>query len=147
VPPTPEEAMFLPFTDRVREVMKLAEQETRRLNHEYVGTEHILLGLMKAQPGPGVTVLRNLGVEPDRASKVVENITPPGELVGGEPLPLTPRTKALIQYGCQEAYDLNHNYVGTSIWYWAHCGTKKASRARFLGESSASVWMRLGKKY
>jgi ATP-dependent Clp protease ATP-binding subunit ClpC len=105
--------MFLPFTDRVREVMKLAEQETRRLNHEYVGTEHILLGLMKAQPGPGVTVLRNLGVEPDRASKVVENITPPGELVGGEPLPLTPRTKALIQYACQEAYDLNHNYVGT----------------------------------
>jgi len=63
VPPTPREAMFVPFTDRVREVMNLAEQEARRLKHEYVGTEHILLGLFKAQPGVGVTVLRNLGTD------------------------------------------------------------------------------------
>jgi ATP-dependent Clp protease ATP-binding subunit ClpC len=71
--------MFVPFTDRVREVMNLAEQEARRLKHEYVGTEHILLGLFKAQPGVGVTVLRNLGAEPDRVTFRVESIVQPGE--------------------------------------------------------------------
>jgi ATP-dependent Clp protease ATP-binding subunit ClpC len=106
--------MFVPFTDRVREVMNLAEQEARRLKHEYVGTEHILLGLFKAQPGVGVTVLRNLGAEPDRVTFRVESIVQTGEVrVSEQPLSQTPRAKTLIQYACQEAYDLNHNYVGT----------------------------------
>jgi ATP-dependent Clp protease ATP-binding subunit ClpC len=106
--------MFVPFTDRVREVMKFAEQEARRLNHEYVGTEHILLGLFKAQPGIGVSALRNLGAEPDRVTFRVESIVQLGEAsVSEQPLSQTPRAKQLIQYACQEAYDLNHNYVGT----------------------------------
>ncbi len=106
--------MFVPFTDRVREVMSLAEQEARRLKHEYVGAEHILLGLFKAQPGVGVTVLRELGVEPDRVAFVVESIARPGPASVSEGrLGQTPRAKQLIQYACQEAYDLKHNYVGT----------------------------------
>jgi ATP-dependent Clp protease ATP-binding subunit ClpC len=108
------EAMFVPFTDRARDVMNLAEQEARRLNHEYVGTEHILLGLFKAQPGVGATVLGNLGVEPERAVFVVESIALPGELsVGEQPLSLTPRARRLIEEAFQEAYELKHNYLGT----------------------------------
>jgi len=106
--------MFVPSTDRACEVMNRAEREARRLNHEYVGTEHILLGLFKAQPGVGVTVLRNLGVEPDRVSFVVESIALPGELsVGEQALSLTPRARRLVEYAYQEAYTLKHNYVGT----------------------------------
>jgi ATP-dependent Clp protease ATP-binding subunit ClpC len=108
------QSMFVPFTDRVREVLTFAEQEARRLNHEYVGTEHILLGLFKARPGVGVTVLKNLGVDPERATFSIEAVAlPGGERVSEERLGQTPRAKQIIQYACQEAYDLNHNYVGT----------------------------------
>jgi ATP-dependent Clp protease ATP-binding subunit ClpC len=108
------DAMSLPFTDRVREVMKLAEQEARRLKLKYVGTEHILLGLCKAQPGVGVTVLRNLGAEPDKVASCVESVAPSGKVsVGEQPLTQTPRAEKLIQHACEEAYDLKYNYVGT----------------------------------
>jgi ATP-dependent Clp protease ATP-binding subunit ClpC len=106
--------MFVPFTDRVREVLTFAEQEARRLNHEYVGTEHILFGLFKAQPEVGVTVLKNLGIEPDKVTFSIEAVALPGlESVSEERLGQTPRAKQIIQYACQEAHDLNHNYVGT----------------------------------
>lgn len=106
--------MYERFTDRSRKVMQLAFQEAHRLNHEYVGTEHILLGLVKEGSGVAVAVLRSLGVEPGTIAaeigKLIHKGTP---LELTERLPQTPRAKAVIKYSLEEAGILHHKYVGT----------------------------------
>jgi ATP-dependent Clp protease ATP-binding subunit ClpC len=106
--------MFERFTDRARKVMSLANQEAQRLNHEYIGTEHILLGLVKEGSGVGANVLRNLDVDLRRVRMEVEKLVKPGpEMVTMGKLPQTPRAKKVIEYAIEEARNLNHNYVGT----------------------------------
>ncbi len=94
--------------------MALAHQEAQRFNHEYIGTEHILLGLVKEGSGVGANVLRNLNVELRNVRLEVEKLVKSGpEMVTMGKLPQTPRAKKVIEYAIEEARNLNHNYVGT----------------------------------
>ena len=106
--------MFERFTDRARKVMGFANQEAQRLNHDYIGTEHILLGLVKEGSGIGANVLKNMEVDMRKIRKEVEKLVQPGatDLPPGK-LPQTPRAKKVIEYAIDEARQLNHNYVGT----------------------------------
>ncbi|MEM8834986.1 MAG: Clp protease N-terminal domain-containing protein, partial [Planctomycetota bacterium] len=106
--------MFERFTDRARKVMALANQEAQRFNHEYIGTEHILLGLVKEGSGVGANVLKNLDVDLRKVRLEVEKLVHSGpETVTMGKLPQTPRAKKVIEYAIEEARNLNHNYVGT----------------------------------
>jgi len=106
--------MFERFTDRARKVMALANQEAQRFNHEYIGTEHILLGLVKEGSGVGANVLKNLEVDLRKVRLEVEKLVKSGpETVTMGKLPQTPRAKKVIEYAIEEARNLNHNYVGT----------------------------------
>ncbi|MHC4605180.1 MAG: Clp protease N-terminal domain-containing protein, partial [Planctomycetota bacterium] len=106
--------MFERFTDRARKVMALANQEAQRFNHEYIGTEHVLLGLVKEGSGVGATVLKNLDVEIKKLRLAVEKLVKSGpDMVTMGKLPQTPRAKKVIEYAIEEARSLNHNYVGT----------------------------------
>jgi ATP-dependent Clp protease ATP-binding subunit ClpC len=106
--------MFERLTDRARKVMALANQEAQRFNHEYIGTEHILLGLVKEGSGVGANVLKNLGIDLRKVRLEVEKLVKSGpEMVTMGKLPQTPRAKKVIEYAIEEARNLNHNYVGT----------------------------------
>ena len=106
--------MFERFTDRARKVMALANQEAQRFNHEYIGTEHILLGLVKEGSGVGANVLKNLDVDLRKVRLEVEKLVKAGpEVVMMGKLPQTPRAKKVIECAIEEARSLNHNYVGT----------------------------------
>ena len=106
--------MFERFTDRARKVMALANQEAQRFNHEYIGTEHILLGLVKEGSGVGATVLKNLDVDIKKLRLAIEKRVKSGpDMVTMGKLPQTPRAKKVIEYAIEEARALNHNYVGT----------------------------------
>src|SRR3954468_6281 len=106
--------MYERFTDRARKVMQLANQEAQRLNHEYIGTEHILLGLVKEGSGVAANVLKNLDVDLRKIRLEVEKLVQSSPEVGTPgKLPQTPRAKKVIEYSIEEARNLNHNYVGT----------------------------------
>src|SRR5271170_5524086 len=106
--------MYERFTDRARKVMALANQEAQRFNHEYIGTEHILLGLVKEGSGVGDNVLKNLDVDLRKVRLEVEKLVKSGhDMVTMGKLPQTPRAKKVIEYAIEEARNLGHNYVGT----------------------------------
>src|SRR3990170_1412996 len=111
---TGETRMYERFTDRARKVMQLANQEAQRFNHEYIGTEHILLGLVKEGSGVAANVLKQLDVDLRKIRMEVEKIVQSGpDMVTMGKLPQTPRAKKVIEYAIEEARNLNHNYVGT----------------------------------
>ena len=97
--------MYERFTDRARKVMQLANQEAQRFNHEYIGTEHILLGLVKEGSGVAANVLKNLDVDLRKIRLEVEKIVQPavGDWVTPGKLPHTPRAKKVIEYSVEEA--------------------------------------------
>jgi|YNPMSStandDraft_1061717.scaffolds.fasta_scaffold01049_3 ATP-dependent Clp protease ATP-binding subunit ClpC len=106
--------MYERFTDRARKVMQLANQEAQRFNHEYIGTEHILLGLIKEGTGVAANVLRNLDIDLRKIRLEVEKLVQSGpDMVTMGKLPHTPRAKKVLEYAVEEARNLNHNYVGT----------------------------------
>ena len=106
--------MYERFTDRARHVMQFANQEAMRFNHEYIGTEHILLGLVKEGTGVAATVFKNLSVDLLRVRLEVEKIAQVGpDWEGAGKLPSTPKAKKVLEYSIDEARKLNHNYVGT----------------------------------
>jgi len=106
--------MFERFTDRARKVMQLANQEAQRFNHEYIGTEHILLGLIKEGSGVAANVLKNLEIDLRKIRQEVEKLVQSGpDMVTMGKLPQTPRAKKVIEYSMEEARNLGHNYVGT----------------------------------
>jgi hypothetical protein len=106
--------MFDRFTDRARKVMALANQEAQRFNHEYIGTEHFLLGLIKEGSGTGANILKNLDVDIRKVRLEVEKLVKTGpDMVMMGKLPHTPRAKKVLEYAIEEARNLNHNYVGT----------------------------------
>ncbi|MGE0538035.1 MAG: ATP-dependent Clp protease ATP-binding subunit [Pirellulales bacterium] len=106
--------MYERFTDRARKVMQLANQEAQRFNHEYIGTEHVLLGLIKEGSGVAANVLKNLDVDLRKIRLEVEKLVQSGpDMVTMGKLPQTPRAKKVIEYSMEEARALGHNYVGT----------------------------------
>ncbi|MEO0660554.1 MAG: ATP-dependent Clp protease ATP-binding subunit, partial [Planctomycetota bacterium] len=106
--------MFDRFTDRAKKVMNLARQEAQRFNHEYLGTEHILLGLVQEGSGVAANVLKNMGIDLNKIRMEVEKIvkTGPSMTTMGQ-LPFTPRAKKVLELSMEEAGNLGHNYIGT----------------------------------
>ncbi|MBJ7449385.1 MAG: ATP-dependent Clp protease ATP-binding subunit [Parachlamydiales bacterium] len=106
--------MFDKFTNRAKQVIKLAKKEAQRLNHNYLGTEHVLLGLLKLGQGVAVNVLRNLNLDYETVRSEVERLVGfgPEIQVYGDPA-LTGRVKKVFEFANEEAANLNHNYVGT----------------------------------
>ena len=107
--------MFESYTDRARRVVVMAQEEARGLGHNYVGTEHILLGLIHEGNGIAAQALTALGVSLDESRAQVEAIIGPGDLarVQDGPIPFTPRTKKVLELAAREARDLDHDYIGT----------------------------------
>ena len=103
--------MYKRFTDRARRVMQLAEREAKRLNHEYIGTEHILLGLLAERHAVAGKVLHNLGVNLEQARLQVGTPLPEGRKHGD--LPLSPWAQQTILYSREECANLSHSDVGT----------------------------------
>jgi ATP-dependent Clp protease ATP-binding subunit ClpC len=109
-----DDPIYERFTERARKVMQLANQEAQRFNHEYVGTEHILLGLVKEGSGVAANVLKSLDVDLRKIRLEVEKLVQSGpDMVTMGKLPLTPRAKKVVEYAVEEARNLGHGYVGT----------------------------------
>ncbi|MDO8670076.1 MAG: ATP-dependent Clp protease ATP-binding subunit [Dehalococcoidia bacterium] len=104
---------FERFTDRARRALLLAQEEAQRLNHNYIGTEHLLLGLLREGEGIAARVLNNLGVELSKVRSAVEFITGRGEQAASGEIGLTPRAKRVIELAVDEARRLNHHHIGT----------------------------------
>src|ERR1035441_5433989 len=102
------------FTPRAQQVLALAREEADRLNHNYLGTEHLLLGLIKLNSGVAVNVLQKLGIDLESARKGVEKLdgTGPVQKMAGN-IPYTPRMKRVIALAREDANALHHTYVGT----------------------------------
>jgi ATP-dependent Clp protease ATP-binding subunit ClpC len=104
---------FDKFTKRARRVLTFAQEEAQRLNHNYIGTEHILLGLIREEEGLAAKVLRDLGLDQTRVRQVIEEIVGRGQAAPGTRLSLTPRTKRVIELAVDEARRMGHHYIGT----------------------------------
>ncbi|MFC1978091.1 ATP-dependent Clp protease ATP-binding subunit [Chloroflexota bacterium] len=104
---------FEKFSERARRVLTSAQEEAQRLNHSYIGTEHILLGLIREEEGVATKVLTNLGVTLSKVRSAVEYIIGRGEKAGTGEMGLTPRAKRVIELAIDEARRLGHNYIGT----------------------------------
>jgi ATP-dependent Clp protease ATP-binding subunit ClpC len=100
------------FTQRARRVLSLAHQEAERMRHNYIGTEHLLLGLIREEGGVAGRVLRELGLEADRVEEMVERLTGSGQYSGGK-LDLSPGTQQVLEHAVDEARRLGHHYIGT----------------------------------
>ena len=105
--------MFERFTDRARRVVVLAQEEARMLNHNYIGTEHILLGLIHEGEGVAARALGSLGVSQEAVRRQVEEIIGQGEQAPVGHIPFTPRAKKVLELALREALQLGHNYIGT----------------------------------
>ena len=122
------------FTERVRKVLAIAREEAARLQHEYVGTEHLLLGLIRERQGIGATVLRNLSVELDEIQQKIEETVKKGKAaeITGPDLPYTSRAKKVLELAMSEARELSHSYVGTEHLLLGLLREEKGIAARIL---------------
>ena len=105
--------MFERFTERARQVVVLAQDEARELRHDYIGTEHVLLGLLREEDGVAARVLASLGVELDAVRDEVVKIVGSGDEEPTGQIPFTPRAKKVLELALREALTIGHNYVGT----------------------------------
>jgi ATP-dependent Clp protease ATP-binding subunit ClpC len=107
-------AVFEKFTDRARRVVVRAQEEARALNHDFIGTEHILLGLVGEGQGLAAKALESLGIRLETVRERVEDIVPPGQVeVRTGHIPFTPRAKKVLELSLSEAKLLGHRYIGT----------------------------------
>jgi len=105
--------VFERFTERARRVVVLAQEEARMLNHNYIGTEHILLGLVREQDGVAAKALNSLNIKLDAVRREVEEIIGQGQAAPTGHIPFTPRAKKVLELSLREALQLGHNYIGT----------------------------------
>ena len=105
--------MFERFTDRARRVVVLAQEEARMLNHNYIGTEHILLGLIHEGEGVAAKVLTELGISVETVRQQVEEIIGVGRVASSGQIPFSPRSKKVLELSLRESLQLGHNYIGT----------------------------------
>src|SRR3954452_12742867 len=104
--------MFERFTDRARRVVVLAQEEARMLNHNYIGTEHILLGLIHEGEGVAAKALESLGISLEAVREQVQEIIGQGQQAPSGNIPFTPRAKKVLELSLREALQLGHNYIG-----------------------------------
>jgi ATP-dependent Clp protease ATP-binding subunit ClpC len=104
--------MFERFTDRARRVVVLAQEEARMLNHDYIGTEHLLLGLIREGDGYAARALESLGISLDAVRQQVEEIIGQGQQAPSGPVPFTPRAKKVLELSLRESVQLGHNSIG-----------------------------------
>src|SRR5215213_5375588 len=107
--------MFERFTDRARRVVVLAQEEARMLNHNYIGTEHILLGLIHEGEGVAAKALESLGISLDAVREQVQEIIGQGQQAPSGHIPFTPRAKKVLELSLREALQLGHNYIGADL--------------------------------
>jgi ATP-dependent Clp protease ATP-binding subunit ClpA len=105
--------MFERFTERARRVVVLAQEEARMLNHNYIGTEHLLLGLLREGEGVAAGALTSMGIELEMVRTQVEEIIGQGQDAPAGHIPFTPRAKKVLELSLREARQLGHNYIGT----------------------------------
>jgi len=124
--------MFERFTERARQVVVLAQEEARALRHNYIGTEHLLLGLLREEEGLAARVLGDLGVTVDRVRGQVVRIVGSGEEVTSGQIPFTPRAKKVLELALREALSLGHNHIGTEHLLLALVRENEGVAARIL---------------
>ena len=105
--------MFERFTERARQVVVLAQDEARALKHNYIGTEHLLLGLLREEQGLAARVLESLGVTVEEVRIQVARIVGQGDELAMGQIPFTPRSKKILELSLREALSLGHDYIGT----------------------------------
>ena len=129
------------FTDRVRKVLQMAREEAARLHHEYVGTEHILLGLIREGEGVAAAVLQNLNVDLDEIAQRIEETVKKGKAAAatGPDLPYTSRAKKVLELAMAEARELNHSYVGTEHLLLGLLREEKGIAAQVLTDAGVSL--------
>ena len=126
--------MFERFTERARKVVVSAQEEARRFNHNYIGTEHLLLGLLRKKEAVAAQTLNSLGVTLKDVRGQVESIVGHGEEGTSEQDPFTPRTKKVLELAIQEARRIEHNYVGTEHLLLGLLQLEEGVAARILRE-------------
>src|SRR5690242_4850183 len=129
------------FTDRVRKVLQMAREEAARLHHEYVGTEHILLGLIREGEGVAAAVLTNLNVDLEEIQQKIEETVKKGKAAAaaGPDLPYTSRAKKVLELAMSEARELNHRYVGTEHLLLGLLREEKGIAAQVLMEAGVTL--------
>ena len=125
------------FTERVRKSLARARDEAERFHHEYIGTEHILLGLLRDDDGVAVTVIHHLRVEPSEIADKIEDVVKRGRpgAVTGPDLPYTSRAKKVLELAMEEARDLGHAYVGTEHFLLGLIREQRGIAAQVLTDS------------
>jgi len=143
--------VFERFTDRARRVVVLAQEEARLLNHNYIGTEHILLGLIHEGEGVAAKALESLGISLEAVRSQVEEIIGQGGSSPSGHIPFTPRAKKVLELSLREALQLGHNYIGTEHILLAlleqedgdgvlsRAGVDKAAVEAYVTEALASI--------
>ncbi|MDX2191886.1 MAG: ATP-dependent Clp protease ATP-binding subunit [Gemmatimonadales bacterium] len=129
------------FTDRVRKVLQMAREEAARLHHEYVGTEHILLGLIREGEGVAAAVLQNLNVDLEEIQQKIEETVKKGKAAAaaGPDLPYTSRAKKVLELAMTEARELNHSYVGTEHLLLGLLREEKGIAAQVLTDAGVTL--------
>src|SRR5947208_12203735 len=129
------------FTDRVRKVLQMAREEAARLHHEYVGTEHILLGLIREGEGVAAAVLTNLNVDLEEIQQKIEETVKKGKAAAaaGPELPYTSRAKKVLELAMMEARELNHSYVGTEHLLLGLLREEKGIAAQVLTDAGVTL--------
>ncbi|MGH7631648.1 MAG: ATP-dependent Clp protease ATP-binding subunit [Gemmatimonadales bacterium] len=129
------------FTDRVRKVLQMAREEAARLHHEYVGTEHILLGLIREGEGVAAAVLQNLNVDLEEIQQKIEETVKKGKAAAaaGPDLPYTSRAKKVLELAMTEARELNHSYVGTEHLLLGLLREEKGIAAQVLNDAGVTL--------
>ena len=131
--------MFERFTDRARRVVVLAQEEARLLNHDYIGTEHLLLGLLSEGEGVAAQALESLGISLDSVRHQVEERAGIGESASQGEIPFRPRAKKALELSLREALQLGHNYIGTEHLLLGLIREGQGVAAQVLGELGAEL--------
>jgi len=131
--------MFERFTERARQVVVLAQDEARELKHEYIGTEHLLLGLLREEEGVAARALAGLGVTLDEVRARVRAAAPAGERAPVGQIPFTPRAKRALELSLREALAHGHNHIGTEHLLLGLTRDEEAIGARILSDLGADA--------
>jgi ATP-dependent Clp protease ATP-binding subunit ClpC len=127
------------FTERVRKVLALGRQEAARLGHDFVGTEHMLLGLVTEGGGVAVAVLQKLGVDLAAVQQSVESVVQKGDAAAAPDLPYTTRAKKALEFAMAEAREMRHSYVGTEHLLLGLLREEKGIGARVLIDAGVTL--------